>query len=268
MVNDLLFIQLIFARFKDDKIEINNFFNFFSDGGDYDDGDYSWMLKREIHSLNNKLRNLRDKREIVVRERQLLQERIETLIGSITNEVDSRKRLRKEIKEMNEAFKTEIQEMAAEQRTAEELEECYFSDDEDLVTNTHKRENMDDEDWGELNEGVEEEEAEDNVDEIIKQADEDEDELEDPGAELFENYPNSEENDEVDESQIQEEDFEPTRESINKCVEQHHEKVQMMRKSNFMLKAKIDRLYDVLQLQKEKHHDLRQELTRMLADIQ
>jgi hypothetical protein len=41
-----------------------------------------------------------------------------------------------------------------------------------------------------------------------------------------------------------------------------------MRKSNFMLKAKIDRLYDLLQMQKEKHHDLRLELTRMLADIQ
>ena len=41
------------------------------------------MLKREIHTLNHKLRNIKDKREIVVRERQLLQERIDTLIGSI-----------------------------------------------------------------------------------------------------------------------------------------------------------------------------------------
>jgi len=48
-----------------------------------DDGDYAWMLKREIHTLNHKLRNIKDKREIVVRERQLLQERIDTLIGSI-----------------------------------------------------------------------------------------------------------------------------------------------------------------------------------------
>ena len=29
------------------------------------------MLKREIHTLNHKLRNIKDKREIVVRERQL-----------------------------------------------------------------------------------------------------------------------------------------------------------------------------------------------------
>ena len=70
------------------------------DAGDYDDGDYTWMLKREIRSLNNKLRNVRDKREIVMRERQLLQERIETLVGSIGNEVESRKALRKEINEM------------------------------------------------------------------------------------------------------------------------------------------------------------------------
>ena len=54
---------------------------FFSDNDD--DGDYVWMLKREIHTLNHKLRNIRDKREIVNRERQLLEERIETLLGSI-----------------------------------------------------------------------------------------------------------------------------------------------------------------------------------------
>ena len=41
-----------------------------------------------------------------------------------------------------------------------------------------------------------------------------------------------------------------------------------MRKSNFALKAKIDILYDILQTQKEKHYDLKQELNRMLSDIQ
>jgi predicted nuclease with TOPRIM domain len=94
------------------------------------------MLKREINGINNKLRNNRDKREIVIRERQLLQDRIENLVGSIGVQVDARKRLRKEINEMNEAFKKEIREMAAEQKAAEELEECYFSDDEELVPNT------------------------------------------------------------------------------------------------------------------------------------
>ena len=47
---------------------------------------------------------------------------------------------------MNEAFKLEILEMEADQKAAEELEECYFSDDEDLVPNTHKRED-EEEDW-------------------------------------------------------------------------------------------------------------------------
>merc|ERR1719445_2060768 len=40
---------------------------------DYDDdgGDYTWMLRRELHTLNNKLKNVRDKRDIVIRERYL-----------------------------------------------------------------------------------------------------------------------------------------------------------------------------------------------------
>ena len=101
------------------------------------------MLKREIHTLNHKLRNIRDKREIVVRERQLLTERIETLVGSIGNELDGRKRLKREINEMNEAFKEEILEMEAEQKAAAELEECYFDDDIELVPNTHKRDSLD-----------------------------------------------------------------------------------------------------------------------------
>ena len=105
------------------------------------------MLKREIRSLNNKLRNVRDKRQMVMQERQLLQERIETLVGSIGNEVESRRGLRKEINEMNEAFKEEIMDMAREQKAANELEDCYFSDDEELVVNTHKRDDLDEEDW-------------------------------------------------------------------------------------------------------------------------
>ena len=55
---------------------------------------------------------------------------------------------------------------------------------------------------------------------------------------------------------------------LKKKVEKHRERVLTMRRSNFMLKSKIDRLYDILQMQKEKHHDLKLELTRMLADIQ
>ena len=102
-----------------------------------EDEDEEWMLRREIHQLENKLRNTHDKREVVVRERKLLNERMENLIGNIGSEVDARKRLRKEIKEMNEAFKKEIADMCVEQQTAEELEECYYSGDEDLVENKH-----------------------------------------------------------------------------------------------------------------------------------
>jgi len=229
-----------------------------------DDGDYAWMLKREIHTLNHKLRNIKDKREIVVRERQLLQERIDTLIGSIGNELDGRKRLKKEINEMNEAFKDEIYEMEAEQKLNDEMEEYYFSDDEELVPNVHKRKTSE-EDLDEDSNDLDDDDQFETVDDLINLAEEDET---DPGAEFFESYPEEEDDEEVDENQLDEEDYEPTRESLTQRVEHHNENVHLMRKSNFMLKAKIDRLYDVLQMQKEKHHDLRQELTRMLADIQ
>merc|ERR1712088_672478 len=217
---------------------------------------------------NNKLRNVRDKRQMVMQERQLLQERIETLVGSIGNEVESRRGLRKEINEMNEAFKEEIMDMAREQKAANELEGCYFSDDEELVVNTHKRDDLDEEDW-EATDGMEVDEAEDSVEDIIKEAEEDEynTEVDDAGADLFDNYPESDEED-FDENLIQEDDYDSVRDSINKRVERHADNVQLMRKSNYRMKTKIDRLYDILQLQKEKHHDLRQELTRMLADIQ
>merc|ERR1719510_2705565 len=121
---------------------------------------------------------------------------------------------------------------------------------------------MDDVDWD--NNDADDDDAEETLDEIIKGADEEE---EDPGAELFNNYPVSDGED-IDEADLEEEDYEPTREMLNKKVEHHNENVQLMRKSNFMLKAKIDLLYDILQQQKEKHHDLRLELSRMLADIQ
>ena len=227
------------------------------------------MLKREIRSLNNKLRNVRDKRQMVMQERQLLQERIETLYGSIGNEVESRRGLRKEINEMNEAFKEEIMDMAREQKAANELDDCYFSDDEELVVNTHKRDDLDEEDWETSADGMEVDDTEDSVEDIIKEAEEDEynTEVDDAVAELFDNYPESDEED-FDENLIQEDDYDSVRDSINKRVERHADNVQLMRKSNYRKKTKIDRLYDILQTQKEKHHDLRQELTRMLADIQ
>ena len=78
------------------------------------------------------------------------------------------------------------------------------------------------------------------VDDLINLAEEDET---DPGAEFFESYPEEEDDEEVDENQLDEEDYEPTRESLTQRVEHHNENVHLMRKSNFMLKAKIDRLY-------------------------
>ena len=127
---------------------------------------------------------------------------------------------------------------------------------------------LDEEDW-EGTDGMEVDEAEDSVEDIIKEAEEDEynTEVDDAGADLFDNYPESDEED-FDENLIQEDDYDSVRDSINKRVERHADNVQLMRKSNYRMKTKIDRLYDILQLQKEKHHDLRQELTRMLADIQ
>ncbi len=216
--------------------------------------------------MQNRLRNLREKRDMVVRERSLLTERIDTLVGSIGTEVEARKRLRKEINEMNEAFRQEIKEMAAEKRAAEELEECYFSDDEELVENKHKK-NKDEsnlEEGGSLDSG--EEDLEDNVDEIVKEAEEEAEDVDDPGVVLFDNYPESPPQESEDGGQ--EEELESKRESLTKRVERHNDNIQMMRKSNFLMKAKIDRLYDILQEQKEKHRDLRLELTRMLADIQ
>ena len=56
-------------------------------------------------------------------------------------------------------------------------------------------------------------------------------------------------------------------EHLNKKIEHQHENVKLMRQSNFGLKSKIDILYDILQTQKEKHYDLKQELNRMLSDV-
>ena len=127
---------------------------------------------------------------------------------------------------------------------------------------------LDEEDW-EAADGMEVDEVEDSVEDIIKEAEEDEynTEVDDAGVDLFDNYPESDEED-FDENLIQEDDYDSVRDSINKRVERHADNVQLMRKSNYRMKTKIDRLYDILQTQKEKHHDLRQELTRMLADIQ
>ena len=232
----------------------------FNGEGDEED----WMQRRELHSLHNRLKTLGDKREVVFRERKLLTERIDTIVGSIGQELEARKKLRKDLQEMNEAFKNEIAEMEAEERTAAELEECYYSDDEDLVVskpNRRRSQTADDDDEDEDSlPNSEEEDVDETLEDILKLA-EDDDSEEDPAHDLFEHYPESE--DEEDDS-----DLEKQVTSTTARVKRHDEKLQTMRKSNFMLKSKIDRLYDILQMQREKHRDLKQELTRMLADIQ
>ena len=126
------------------------------------------------------------------------------------------------------------------------------------------------------------------MEEIVKLA-EDEDEEDDKGRELFEHYPESDDDEEAEEEDegvvgdllktivnnhdwLQKEkgelDHDAKKDKLKKKIDRHQERVLTMRKSNFMLKSKIDRLYDILQMQKEKHHDLKLELTRMLADIQ
>ena len=54
---------------------------------------------------------------------------------------------------------------------------------------------------------------------------------------------------------------------LTKRIDHQQEHVKLMRHSNFGLKSKIDILYDILQTQKEKHYDLKQELNRMLSDV-
>lgn len=127
----------------------------------------------------------------------------------------------------------------------------------------HKGSPIDEEEeWTHAN--VDDEEAEvETVEDVIKEVEYDE---EDPGEDFFDRYPTCDYEDDLEE--LKEEEYDKTRDHLTKRLEKHNENVQLMRKSNFMLKAKIDRLYDLLQMQKEKHHDLRLELTRMLADIQ
>ena len=50
------------------------------------------MKRREIRMLESKLRNTKDKKEVVVRERKLLAERIESLIKGIEVEMEARYR--------------------------------------------------------------------------------------------------------------------------------------------------------------------------------
>ena len=227
-----------------------------------------WMQKREVTQLQTKLRNTKDKKEIIVRERNLLSERIDNLKESIAKEFEARKNLKKDVKDMNAAFKEEMADMEAEEETQKNLEDCYWSDEDDLVKNPYakeEKENSADDDSADMADFMEEDDLEESVEEILKSAEECEEVVTDPGAGLFNAHFNE---DSDTEGEPDANDHILMSEHLNKRIERESEKVTLMRKSNFALKSKIDILYDILQTQKEKHFDLKQELNRMLSDIQ
>jgi len=231
--------------------------------GEQDEDD--WMQRREVNQLQTKLKNTKDKKEIIVRERNLLNERIDNLKESIAKEFEARKCLKKDVKDMNAAFKEEMAEMDADLQTQKDLEDCYY-DEEELVENPYAKEKSadDEEDSAEMADFLEDDDMEESVEEILKSAEESEEIETDPGAVLFTKL-----NEDSDtECELDANDHIKMTEHLNKKIEHEIEKVQLMRKSNFGLKSKIDILYDILQTQKEKHFDLKQELNRMLSDIQ
>jgi len=230
------------------------------------DGD-DWMMKREVNQLQGKLKNTKDKKEIIVRERNLLTERIDSLKKSIAVEFGARKILRKEIKDMNAVFKEEMADVELMEQTEKDLEDCYYGDDSELVTNTCRKTTDDDEEMDEYADYFDDDDMEDSVDEILNDAEAGEESDIDSGASLFEQF----KTDTSAQSEIPNlPDFthDKQMELLNNKIDEEFEKVNLMRKSNFSLKSKIDILYDILQTQKEKHYDLKQELNRMLADIQ
>merc|ERR1719376_665979 len=211
--------------------------------------DDDWMQKREVTQLQSKLKNNKDKKDIIAKE------------------FEARKKLKKDVKDMNAAFKEEMAEMEADEETQRNLEDCYYSDEDDLVVNTHakeKKEASGDDDSNENCDFLEEDDLEEGIEEILQSAEENEELEMDTGAHLFDKI--GEDSD--TEGEPDSNDPIQMSEHLNKKIDCEIEKVQLMRKSNFALKAKIDILYDILQTQKEKHYDLKQELNRMLSDIQ
>lgn len=222
-----------------------------------------WMQKREVQQLRAKLKNVKDKKEMIVRERVLLTERVDSLKDSIAIEYEARKKLKKDVKDMNAAFKEEMEDMELDEDAQNDLDDCYFENEEDLVINSHRKKKDEDDDMDEYADFGEDDDLEESVEEIIKNAEESEEMEVDPGEDLFNKL-----KEEVVEDDLEDISHEKQMELLNKRVEEETEKVQTMRKSNFSVKAKIDILYDLLQTQKEKHYDLKQELNRMLSDIQ
>merc|ERR1712211_50938 len=128
--------------------------------------------------------------------------------------------------------------MGHDDRLKKDLEDCWY-DENDLV---------------------------DNIEEILQSAEDIEELEEDTGAVLFDKFQANDESDIEDEEPEASEHVKMS-EYLNKKIDHQQEHVKLMRQSNFGLKSKIDILYDILQTQKEKHYDLKQELNRMLSDV-
>merc|ERR1712012_305209 len=195
-----------------------------------DDNDEDWMQKREVSQLQLKLRNMKDKKEIIVRERKFLIERIDNLKDCIAKEFEARKTLKKDIRDMNAAFREEMADMDHTDQVKKDLEDCWY-DESELVDNPYAKKEEEEEERDEDDEEFaamldKDDDMEEDINEILQSAEEYEGIEEDVGAALFDKYATNED-------------------------------------SNFGLKSKIDILYDILQTQKEKHYDLKQELNRM-----
>ena len=236
-------------------------------GDENDDND--WMQKREISQLQLKLRNMKDKKEIIVRERKFLNERIDNLKESIAAEFEARKTLKKDIRDMNSAFMEEMDDMEHDDQIKKSLEDCWY-DESDLVDNPYAKKEAEEEEDEEADEFADlmekDDDMEENIEEILQSAEECEELEDDTGARLFDKILNNEESDNEDE-EPEADNYNKMSEYLNKKIEHQQENVKLMRQSNFGLKSKIDILYDILQTQKEKHYDLKQELNRMLSDV-
>merc|ERR1719394_1851198 len=188
------------------------------------------MQKRELAQLQSKIKNMRDKKEIIVKERNFLNERI-------AKEFEARKTLKKDIRDMNAAFTEEMAEIDHTDQVKKDLEDCWY-DESELVDNPYAKK----------------EEEEEEMDE------------DDEGAALFDKYATNEESD-IEDEEPEASDYPKMCDFLTKRIDHQQEHVKLMRHSNFGLKSKIDILYDILQTQKEKHYDLKQELNRMLSDV-
>ena len=81
----------------------------------------------------------------------------------------------------------------------------------------------------------------------------------DEGAQYFELN-------EDDTEEIPEGDLTDQRQALELSVDRQAGEVQLMRKSNFLLKSKIDIISDLLQVQKEKHQVVKQEINKVFNE--